>query len=52
MHKDLSDETRAVVDGFIQGIVESVFERGESLGITREAVINEFDRMAEELDNA
>ena len=50
MHKDLSNETRALVMGFVQGIAESAFERGESLGITREAMIAEFDRVAEELD--
>ena len=52
MHKDLSENSRALVEGFVEGIVESVFERGESLGIAREAMIAAFDRKAKELDNA
>jgi hypothetical protein len=50
MHKDLSDKGRSAIEDSAYAIVAGVFRAGQSLGIAREAMINAFDRAAEELD--
>lgn len=56
MHKDLSDNFRAALDGAVQGLVHGVFEAGQSLALAREHLIASlppvFDKTAEELDAA
>ena len=52
MHKDLTDVTRAEIEGFIPTLVATLHQEGESLVIAREAIINAFDRKAAELDKA
>ena len=50
MHKDLSDTARASIEHGARGIVDALLQTGQSLGLSREALINAFDRAAEELD--
>lgn len=50
MHKDLTDDMRAAIEESITEIVECVHSAGQSLAISREAMINAFDREAAKLD--
>jgi hypothetical protein len=50
MHKDLSDGYRDDIEQAARELAQRMFEQGESLAIAREAMINAFDRAAEELD--
>lgn len=49
-HKDLSSEARDELEHFIDGLVRDLYQDGESLALFREAMINAFDRAAEDLD--
>lgn len=52
MHKDLSNVWRGNIEDTAGELVTALFITGQSLGISREALINAFDRTAEELDAA
>lgn len=50
MGKDLSEHSRKFLEWNAADWVHALHQRGESLGIGREAIINAFDKAAEELD--
>lgn len=49
MNKDLTDTARAALENCARGIVQALMQSGHPLGISREALINAFDRAAEEV---
>lgn len=52
MHKDLSDDWRQHALEVAAFLAEDLHEAGQSLALTREAFIAEFDRVAAQLDAA
>ena len=50
MHKDLSDDWRAIVDAKVRAVVIRLHLNGQSLAIAREAAIKVFDDEASSHD--